>query len=166
MLGKTARCGHSAVVVAFMLTMSTPAFAQQRVAPPQVGPENGSLVIVGGALRSPEIYQRFLELAGGPDAHIVMIPTAGGAEEYDQYELPVLDEAFDRIPDREDSTHKSARALSAMLTYSVPRGSIGSRFERVVEVPSDRPVRPAGRTVGKAFKGASPGGISGISTVA
>ena len=80
MLGKTARCGHSAVVVAFMLTMSTPAFAQQRVAPPQVGPENGSLVIVGGALRSPEIYQRFLELAGGPDAHIVMIPTAGGAE--------------------------------------------------------------------------------------
>ncbi|HAC04383.1 MAG: cyanophycinase [Gemmatimonadota bacterium] len=85
MLGKTARCGHSAVVVAFMLTMSTPAFAQQRVAPPQVGPENGSLVIVGGALRSPEIYQRFLELAGGPDAHIVMIPTAGGAEEYDQY---------------------------------------------------------------------------------
>ena len=42
-------------------------------------------MIVGGALRSPEIYQRFLELAGGPDAHIVMIPTAGGAEEYDQY---------------------------------------------------------------------------------
>jgi len=36
-------------------------------------------------MRSPEIYERFLELAGGPDAHIVMIPTAGGAEEYDEY---------------------------------------------------------------------------------
>ncbi|NIP82025.1 MAG: hypothetical protein GWM90_23520, partial [Gemmatimonadetes bacterium] len=45
--------------------------AQQQTAPPQVGPENGSLVVVGGAMRSPEIYQRFIELAGGPDAHIV-----------------------------------------------------------------------------------------------
>ncbi len=85
MFGKTIRCGHSALLVGLMLTVSTPVFAQQGSAPPQVGPENGSLVIVGGALRSPEIYQRFIELAGGPDARIVMIPTAGGAEQYDQY---------------------------------------------------------------------------------
>lgn len=58
---------------------------QQQPAPPQVGPENGSLVVVGGAMRSPEIYQRFIELAGGPDAHIVLVPTAGGAEEYDDF---------------------------------------------------------------------------------
>jgi len=88
MLGKTVRDGFlawPAWVVALALTMSTPALAQQASGPPQVGPENGSLVIVGGALSSPEIYQRFIELAGGPDAHIVMIPTAGGAEQYDQY---------------------------------------------------------------------------------
>ena len=36
-------------------------------------------------MRSPEIYQRFIELAGGPDAHIVLVPTAGGAEEYDDF---------------------------------------------------------------------------------
>jgi cyanophycinase len=48
----------------------------------QVGPENGALVIVGGAMRSPGIMQRFLELAGGPEARIVVIPTAGGAEDY------------------------------------------------------------------------------------
>lgn len=57
----------------------------QQPAPPQVGPANGSLVIVGGAMRSPEIYQRFIELAGGPDAHIVLVPTAGGAESYDEF---------------------------------------------------------------------------------
>ena len=52
---------------------------------PEVGPANGSLVIVGGAMRSAEIYERFIELAGGPDAHIVLVPTAGGAEEYDEF---------------------------------------------------------------------------------
>ncbi len=52
---------------------------------PQVGPERGALVIVGGAMRSPEIYRRFIELAGGPDAPLVMIPTAGGGEEYDDF---------------------------------------------------------------------------------
>jgi len=51
--------------------------------PPAVGPPEGSLVVVGGAMSDPAIYARFLELAGGPDAPIVYIPTAGGGEEYD-----------------------------------------------------------------------------------
>ena len=50
----------------------------------QVGPQKGSLVIVGGAMRDQAILERFLDLAGGPDAQIVVIPTAGGGEEYDQ----------------------------------------------------------------------------------
>jgi len=49
----------------------------------EVGPPNGSLVIVGGALSDPAIVARFIELAGGPDAPIVVIPTAGGADDYD-----------------------------------------------------------------------------------
>lgn len=48
----------------------------------QVGPESGALVIVGGAMQSPEIMTRFMDLAGGTNARIVVIPTAGGAEEY------------------------------------------------------------------------------------
>lgn len=59
------------------------------VAPPiaaqEIGPANGSLVIVGGAMRDRAIVERFLDLAGGSDAPIVVIPTAGGDEEYDQY---------------------------------------------------------------------------------
>lgn len=51
----------------------------------EIGPANGSLVIVGGAMRDQGIVERFLDLAGGRDAPIVMIPTAGGAEDYDQY---------------------------------------------------------------------------------
>ncbi len=46
------------------------------------GPASGSLVIVGGGLESPKIWKKFIELAGGPDAPIVVIPTAGGAKDY------------------------------------------------------------------------------------
>ncbi len=47
-----------------------------------VGPERGSLVIAGGGALGPEIIERFISLAGGPDARIVVIPTAGGADSY------------------------------------------------------------------------------------
>jgi cyanophycinase len=50
-----------------------------------VGPAKGSLVIVGGAMQDPAIVKRFLDLAGGPDQPIVVIPTAGGSEDYDQH---------------------------------------------------------------------------------
>lgn len=52
---------------------------------PRVGPANGALVVVGGALSDPGIVRRFIALAGGPDAPIVVIPTAGGAPDYDPY---------------------------------------------------------------------------------
>ena len=43
-----------------------------------VSPERGALVVVGGGRVSADIVARFLELAGGKDAPIVIIPTAGG----------------------------------------------------------------------------------------
>jgi len=48
-----------------------------------IGPQTGSLVIVGGAMKDPAIMEQFIELAGGPEAPIVIIPTAGAAEHYD-----------------------------------------------------------------------------------
>jgi cyanophycinase len=76
-----------AVVALVLVTgLAAPVASQQiEAGVPEVGPENGSLVIVGGAMRSAEIYERFIELAGGPDAHIVLVPTAGGAAEYDEF---------------------------------------------------------------------------------
>lgn len=41
--------------------------------------------MVGGNMQDGRIVKRFIDLAGGPDAPIVVIPTAGGAENYDQY---------------------------------------------------------------------------------
>ena len=43
----------------------------------------GSLVVAGGTERSTVIYERFIELAGGPDALILVVPTSGSAASYD-----------------------------------------------------------------------------------
>jgi len=43
------------------------------------GPENGSLIIIGGGGSTPEIWNKFIELAGGKDkAKIVVITAASG----------------------------------------------------------------------------------------
>jgi cyanophycinase len=61
----------------FFLTVNI--FAQD------IGPQNGSLIIAGGAVSDQAIIERFIDLAGGLDAPIIIIPTAGGREEYDQF---------------------------------------------------------------------------------
>jgi cyanophycinase len=46
---------------------------------PEYGPASGKLVIVGGGpLNNTGIVEKFIELAGGPDARFVIVPTAGG----------------------------------------------------------------------------------------
>jgi len=46
------------------------------------GPLSGTLVIAGGGRLSDDIIDRFIELAGGASAKIVLVPTAAGAESY------------------------------------------------------------------------------------
>ncbi len=57
----------------------------------EYGPAKGALVIAGGALRDPAIYERFIELAGGPEADFIIVPTAGGNRTRDG-EIRVFDE--------------------------------------------------------------------------
>jgi cyanophycinase len=46
---------------------------------PEYGPPKGTLLIVGGGnLEGSGIYEKFIALAGGPSAKIVVVPTAGG----------------------------------------------------------------------------------------
>ncbi len=48
-----------------------------------IGPPEGALVIVGGAMRDSVIILKFIELAGGKDAPLVVVPTASGQEDPD-----------------------------------------------------------------------------------
>ena len=46
----------------------------------KVGPPKGTLVVVGGGSMGPELYKAFIDAAGGPDALILVVPNAGGAD--------------------------------------------------------------------------------------
>jgi cyanophycinase len=68
---------HVSAIVFVMLA------ALPSLAATSAGPAKGNLLIVGGGAIVPEISDQFFELAGGKDAPIVVIPTADGAEKYD-----------------------------------------------------------------------------------
>lgn len=57
------------------------------------GPEKGTLLIIGGAA-SDIFYQKFMELVGGPDEPIVVIPTAESDEDYDEAYLENYKQSF------------------------------------------------------------------------
>lgn len=68
-----------------LLAPAPPATAQEQT----LGPEHGTLVIAGGGGRSIEaIFRRFVELAGGEQARIVIVPTAASSERDYDYEHP------------------------------------------------------------------------------
>lgn len=63
----------------FLITISL--YAQDNLT---TGPENGSLIIAGGNYMGEEIVSKFVELAGGKDAQVVVIPTAAGSSSYSE----------------------------------------------------------------------------------
>jgi cyanophycinase len=72
-----ARLGLGLAVIFLLLANSSAAERKT-----SIGPAKGALVIVGGGGRDEGILKRFVELAGGPSALIVAIPTGGEAAEY------------------------------------------------------------------------------------
>ncbi len=49
---------------------------------PRVGPASGTVMVVGGGALGPDVVARFIDAAGGPNALIVDVPTAGGDTAY------------------------------------------------------------------------------------
>jgi cyanophycinase len=64
--------------------LATSALALPALAQPRVGPAKGTVIVVGGGSMGPEIYSQFIQAAGGPDALIIDVPTAGGDSVYMQ----------------------------------------------------------------------------------
>ena len=77
-------------LVSLSLVLLPAAVAAQNRSPSQqgsairVGPEHGTVIVVGGGAMGPEVYSAFIKAAGGPDALIVDVPTAGGDTVYTQ----------------------------------------------------------------------------------
>jgi cyanophycinase len=73
---------RSSLIAAIAAIVAPVCLAAQ--ASPKVGPSHGTVIVVGGGSMGPEIYQRFIDAAGGPNALIVDVPTAGGDSVYKQ----------------------------------------------------------------------------------
>src|ERR1051325_4006647 len=76
MMNPTARYSVTATALLLVACSSL----GSRSSTPKVGPPNGTVFVVGGGAMSRSEWQKFIELAGGPDALIIDVPTAGGAK--------------------------------------------------------------------------------------
>lgn len=72
-LGASNRSGAAALGARRAFIAPTAGLAQARET---AGPARGYLILQGGGASTAEIFQRFVALAGGPKANIVLIPTA------------------------------------------------------------------------------------------
>ncbi len=77
------------------------------------GPANGALVIAGGGRLSDGIIERFIELAGGPKAVIVYVPTAAGEGDY---------------PDSSANFLRKGRALKVTVLHTANRDTANSTY--------------------------------------
>ena len=68
--------------LALLLASGCQAQTNAQVYQPASGPAKGSLIVVGGGSVGNDILERFAKLAGGYDAPIVVIPTAGDPDSY------------------------------------------------------------------------------------
>lgn len=68
----------------FVLLLTSCAGARQPApaGPATVGPENGALFIAGGGTLGSRIMSQFVQLAGGADARLVIIPTAATRDSF------------------------------------------------------------------------------------
>lgn len=63
--------------IVLILSLYTPGIIRGQLDPVfTIGPENGHLIIAGGNLSDPSVFNLFIQLAGGPEAAVVIIPTA------------------------------------------------------------------------------------------
>lgn len=68
-------------ILCLLLLWTAGAAVQQAT---EYGPPRGTLLIVGGGrLDGTGILEKFIELAGGPEATVIIVPTAGGNRERD-----------------------------------------------------------------------------------
>lgn len=156
------RIGAGVVAAGLVVGWLTAAAAQE------VGPARGTLVLVGGAMRDPAIVERFIELAGGPEAPIVVIPTAGGAEHYDRY-YPGLRAFREAGAVNLTVLHTTDRAVAGDPAFSAPlreaRGVWfpGGRQWRLADAYLDTPVHE--EIAGVLRRGGVVGGSSAGATI-
>lgn len=106
---------------------------------PCVGPPRGAIVAAGGGKLDPLVYQRFVDLAGGADARVVLIPTAG--TEYGSHDGWTAIERLREAGVRHlEVLHTRSRSVAGLEAFASPLENAtgvwfsGGRQWRIVDV--------------------------------
>jgi cyanophycinase len=153
-----ARLLYIASILGIIATLTTTAVAQ----PPSHGPAKGYLLITGGATQPPDL-QRFIAMAGGKNARIVVIPTASVTKPTDQASLQTQfcgpKTPFATLPctvlHTTDRTVADSPAFVAPLTTATGVWIEGGRHWRLTDAYLDT------RTLKEMFKVLDRGGAIG-----
>lgn len=145
--------------------------AQQAGAPPRIDPRGcvGARVIAGGGALPPEVLAAFIALAGGPQAEVVLVPTASAGADSAEARARTLASWQEDFPDASFSIlHTRDRAEADTASFCEPLETatavwfgggaqqrladayVGTRFERELEALTAR-----GGVVGGSSAGAA-----------
>jgi cyanophycinase len=149
----------SLVAASLALGVAAPARAE---APPPATAATGHLVLIGGGDKPDDAMRKFVELAGGPDAPIIAIPTASSEADAASYYEKLFKEKYGctnaislGIKTREDAVRADYAELAARA-----RGIFfgGGDQVRITKALLGTPV---GKAIAEAFaRGAVVGGTS------
>jgi cyanophycinase len=139
----TARPLGGVIVLAILLLWgSAGPTSAQACRDPCVGPARGAVIAAGGGRLSDEVYKEFVRLAGGENARVVLIPTAGG--EYGAHDGW---EAIQRLRaagvTKLEILHTRSRSIADMEAFAAPLRDAtavwlsGGRQWRLVDVYLD-----------------------------
>ncbi len=139
----------------------------------EVGPAKGALVVVGGNMHSPVILKRFIDLVGGPDQPIVIIPTAGEDLKDEKYDntwsglkefreagmtrLTVVQTRDRAVADSEAFVQPIRQARGVFFTggrqWRIADAYLGTRTERELFAVLDRGGVIGGSSAGASIQG-------------
>jgi cyanophycinase len=102
------------------------------------GPASGALLVAGGNIKDAAIIERFLELAGGPDAPIVVVPTAAEGDVYNldwDFLAPFTDSGASNLTvlHTRDPAEADTEAFAAPLKMARGVWFVGGRQWRIAD---------------------------------
>lgn len=116
----TTRARRTLLLAALVVAGATAREARaQSCERPCVGPARGAVILAGGGNLEQDIYEEFVRLAGGPDARIVLIPTAGARDgSHDGW--TAIDELRRVGVQRVDVLHTRSRQVADLAAFTAP----------------------------------------------
>lgn len=82
------------------------------------GPKNGHLIIAGGALQDEAVFDKFIELAGGKEGQIIVIPTAGGYEVNVERKERILQQWKNRGAENVSVLHTTSKEIADLPSFA------------------------------------------------